>query len=86
MIYSKLRSVAGIINFFIPVDVAMGVLLIFSMENAFEQSFNAYVPSDMEVFAWVAVYIFGIGLLGLVNYWSADAEEREDLSEDLDEL
>lgn len=82
----KLRSLAGIFDFFIPAEVLSSVLLVFTMENVLDHAFSAYVPSDLETAGWIAVYLIGAGVISGLNYATADEEELEDLNDDLDDL
>lgn len=82
----KLSALAGILDFFIPADVLTAVLLVFTMENTLEHVFTTYVPEGLHGVGWFLVYVLGVGSIGILNYVSADDEEREDLSADLDDI
>jgi hypothetical protein len=81
----KLRSLAGIFDFFVPAEVLSSVLLVFTMENILDHAFSAYVPSEFETAGWIAVYLLGAAAISGLNYATADDEELEDLSDDLDD-
>lgn len=82
----RLDSIAGILNFFVPADVLSSVLLVFTMENVLDHTFSALIPPEWEAKAWVLVYIIGVLAISSLNYVTADEEEREELSDDLDDL
>jgi hypothetical protein len=82
----KLRSLAGVVDFFVPAEVLSAVLLVFTMENILDHLFASFVPSGLETIGWVVVYILGISAVSGLNYITADEEKREDLSDDLEDL
>jgi hypothetical protein len=82
----KLQSLAGVFDFFIPTEVLSSVMLVFAMENIFEFIFKAYIPNGMEAGGWIAVYIAGTIVVFLLNYISADVADKEDLSDDLEDI
>jgi len=55
------------------------------MENILDHAFSAYVPSEFETAGWIAVYLLGAAAISGLNYATADDEELEDLSDDLDD-
>jgi len=78
----NLKAIAGVLNFFIPFEVVSGIGLVFAMENVVD----AWLTTGTVPMIWVYVYIvFALGI-GLVTYLSADEEELEELSDDLDEI
>jgi hypothetical protein len=81
----RLSSLAGILNFFIPAEVLSAVLLVFTMENLLDQTFSMFIPSEYEAFGWVTVYVVGIIAVSALNYVTADEDELDDLSDDLDD-
>lgn len=82
----RLKSLLGILDFFIPADVLSSVLLVFTMENVLDHLFQAYVPEKAGALGWVVVYIAGIAAISAMNYATADEEEMEDLREDIEDL
>lgn len=83
---SKIKSIAGILDFFIPAEVLSAVLLVFTMENILDQIFSMYVPPSFEASAWVVVYLVGVLTISILNYTTADEDELDDLNEDLEGL
>jgi hypothetical protein len=81
----RLRSLAGILDFFIPAEVLSAVLLVFTMENILDHAFAEFVPASFEAAGWVAVYLLGVLAISGLNYATANEEELEDLSDDLDD-
>lgn len=82
----KLSAVAGIIDFFIPADVLTAVLLVFTLENVLDQLFSTHVPPKYEAVGWFLVYALGVISIGVINYVSAEDDEREDLTDDLEDI
>lgn len=82
----RLDAVAGILDFFIPAEVLSAVLLVFTMENILDALFSSFVPTKFRAVGWIMVYILGIIAVSGLNYVSADAEDREELDDDLDDL
>jgi hypothetical protein len=82
----RLNAVLGILDFFIPASVLSSVLLVFTMENILDHLFQVYVPENAGALGWVLVYILGITAISAMNYATADEEELEDLSDDLEDL
>lgn len=83
---AKLRSFLGVIDFFIPSEVLSAVLLVFTMENVLDYLFSTYVPPELWGYGWVVVYVFGVAFISALNYLTADSDELDDLSDDLDGL
>lgn len=83
---SKLNALLGIIGFFIPAEVLSAVLLVFAMENVLDAAFQMYVPDGAGAGAWLAIYVGGVIAVSVMNYAGATEEEREDLSENIDDL
>jgi hypothetical protein len=81
----KLRSLASILDFFIPAEVMSAVLLVFTMEKILDAAFSALIPDDFQAVGWIAVYIIGITAVSGLNYATANEEELEDLSDDLED-
>lgn len=78
----NIRAILGVLDFFIPVDVVLAVMLVFAMENIVE----TLIGGNPGLAVWVALYVLGILVLSASNYLSADEEELEDLNEDLEDL
>lgn len=81
-----LRALLRVIDFFIPVDVLSAVLLVFAMENVLEYYFTIYVGESATGQAWLVVYVLGLLLVAALNVLSADAEEIDELEDDVDDL
>jgi hypothetical protein len=82
----RLRAALGILDFFIPAQVLSSVLLVFTMENILDHLFRMYVPDKAGAAGWVMVYIIGVAAISAMNYATADEDELEDLSDDIDDL
>jgi hypothetical protein len=82
----KLRSLAGIFDFFFPADVLSSVLLIFTMENVLDYAISSYIPEGFGPLSWLAVYVLGVGVISALNYATADEDELEDLEDDLEDF
>lgn len=82
----KLRSLAGVFDFFVPAEVLSSVLLVFAMENVLDHIFSSYIPDSVATVGWIAVYVLGVLTVSGLNYATADEEELEDLGDDLDDL
>jgi accessory gene regulator protein AgrB len=83
---SRLGAFVAIIDFFLPAEVLSSVLLVFTLENVLDFAFAAYIPNEFQALGWASVYFFGVIVVALLNYAAANAEEREELSEDIEDL
>jgi len=78
----KLDAVLEILDFFIPFEVLSGVGLVFAAENIAD----AYITTGTVPMVWIKVYVVFIVFIGIGRYASASSDEREELSDELDEL
>ena len=83
---SKLRALAGILNFFIPAEVLSAVLLVFTMENVLDFLFSEFVPKSLQGAGWILIYLIGVVFISALNYTTANDEEIEDFNDDLDDF
>lgn len=82
----KLSSLAGILDFFIPAEVLSAVLLVFTMENVLDYVFSTYIHESMHGVGWISIYLIGIISISVLNFVTADEEERDDLEDDIENL
>jgi hypothetical protein len=82
----RLESLTAVFDFFVPADVLSSVLLVFTMENVLGYFFSAFIPEKYEVVGWIAVYLIGMMWITATSYLTATDLEREELSDDLEEL
>lgn len=80
------RAFLRVIDFFVPMEVLSAVFLIFALENVIDIVVSIHLPEASPLGVWVAIYLIGVLVMGLANYYSADEEELEELGDDLEEL
>lgn len=78
---SRLRALLDILDFFVPLEVVTSIFLIFVGEMIFER-----IIGEVSVTTLVMIYLAGIFVTSILRYLSADEEEREDLTDDIDDL
>lgn len=77
------RAALRVIDFFIPVDVATSVFVVFALENAVSYYLEPLIPQTQVGPVWLLIALLAMLLL---NVASADEEEMDELEEDLDDV
>lgn len=81
-----LRQIATVVDFFIPQDVLISILLVFAMENVVDTLISQFVPDGWTLVTYGAIYILTIALLGASRFLSADTEDLAELEDSVNEL
>lgn len=79
----NLRALLRVIDFFVPVDVFTAVFVVFALENVADYYFSLYIPDGLSGPVWLVIAVIGLALLNLA---SADAEELDELEDDLEDI
>lgn len=80
------RALLRVFDFFIPIEVMSAVLMVFALENVLGYYFETYVAAEHTALAWGLVYLIGAGTISAINLLTAEEDDLEDLSEDIEDL
>lgn len=78
----RTEHVRHYINYLIPREVVMPVLVVFSIEHVIEGIFSLYVPPHTSFWGWVAIAVISIGL---TVYWGETDEDKDEFEDELEE-
>lgn len=81
-LHRALKRTLRLLDYFLPREVLMPVIVVFSAENVLNSAFTASVPPKQQVIGWAALMVISILLTA---YWGVnDADTNDELDELLD--
>lgn len=78
-----IKKAVVIIDYFLPREILMVTLLVFSVENVIDIFFNMYLPVRSELYGWLGIAVIAI----VVNYaWGESDDEIEEMEKEIEEI
>lgn len=80
---NKIKLALNYIDYYIPREVVIPVLIVFGIENITEILFNRYMPVQSELIGWFFIILIVAAIGGL---WGEADDDKEEFEEDIQEM
>lgn len=83
--FPRIQKLLQVIDFIVPFDVLIAVVVVFSLENYVDHAVQQYAPTAPPEL-WLLFAGVGLILFGLFRYVTATDDEFDELEDELEDI